>query len=158
MLRTRSPRVPRWLGTIGAELFLFVRDNFITHMDTTVFLAQMWGPAMLAVGLGFFVSRKYYVKIYRDLEKETFALLIFGMAGIAAGIAQVSIHNVWDTVPQVIVSLLGWALIVKAAVFAIAPNIVDQWGDWAADSKLIPVAGAFVLIIGAYLSWFAYLA
>ena len=80
------------------------------------------------------------------------------MAGIAAGIAQVSFHNVWDTMPQVIVSLLGWALIVKAAVFAIAPNIVDQWGDWAADSKLIPVAGAFVLIIGAYLSWFAYLA
>ena len=156
MLRTRSRRAPPWLGTIGVEFSLFA-NIILEHMDITVFLAQMWGPAMLAVGLGFFVSRKYYVKIYRDLEKETFALLVFGMAGIAAGIAQVSIHNVWDTVPQIIVSLLGWALIVKAAVFAIAPNVVDQWGDWAADSKLIPVAGTFVLIIGAYLSWFAYL-
>ncbi len=127
-------------------------------MDITVFLAQMWGPAILAVGLGIFVSRKYYVKIYRDLEKETFALLIFGMAGIAAGIAQVSVHNVWDTIPQIVVSLLGWGLIVKAAVFTIAPNVVDQWGDWAADSKLIPVAGTFLLIVGAYLSWFAYVA
>ena len=156
MLRTRSRRAPPWLGTIGVEFSLFA-NIILEHMDITVFLAQMWGPAMRAVGLGFFVSRKYYVKIYRDLEKETFALLVFGMAGIAAGIAQVSIHNVWDTVPQIIVSLLGWALIVKAAVFAIAPNVVDQWGDWAADSKLIPVAGTFVLIIGAYLSWFAYL-
>ena len=140
------------------EFSLFVKGNCIEHMDTTVFLAQMWGPAILAVGLGIFVSRKYYIKIYRDLEKETFALLVFGMAGIAAGIAQVSFHNVWDTMPQIIVSLLGWALIVKAAVFTIAPNVVDKWGDWAADSKLIPVAGAFLLIVGAYLSWFAYLA
>ena len=39
-------------------------------METTLFLAKLWGPAILAVGIGVFFSRSYYIKIYRDLEKS----------------------------------------------------------------------------------------
>jgi len=65
-------------------------------MDITTFLAQIWGPIILAVGLGVFISRNYYMRIYRDLEKETLAVLVFGMVAMAAGIAQVSVHNIWN--------------------------------------------------------------
>ena len=127
-------------------------------MDITIFLAQIWGPAILAVGLGVFVSRSYYLKIYRELERETFAVLVFGMVGIAAGIAQISAHNIWGTFPQVVVSLLGWALLIKALAFAIIPKLVDRGGDWIVNSKLISFVGVLMLILGAYLSWFAYFA
>lgn len=127
-------------------------------MDTTLFLAQIWGPIIFAVGLGIFVSRKYYIRIYRELEKDALAVLIFGMIGMAAGIVQVNAHNVWDTLPQILISLLGWGLLIKGTVFAVVPRIVDRGGDWAADSKLIPAVGALMLLLGAYLSWFAYLA
>lgn len=127
-------------------------------MEITVFFAQLWGPITLAIGLGIFISRPYYIKTYRDLQNETLAVLIFGMMGIAAGIIQVTAHNEWSTLPQVVISILGWGLLIKGAVFMIAPGLVDKWGDWAADSKLIPVAGVTMLVIGAYLSWFAYFA
>ncbi len=55
-------------------------------MNTTTFLAQVWGPAILAVGIGIFVSRSFYAKIYGDLEKEPLACLIFGK-GLAFAIA-----------------------------------------------------------------------
>jgi hypothetical protein len=48
-------------------------------MDITIFLAQIWGPVILAVGIGVFTSRSYYLKVYRDLEKETLAVLLFAM-------------------------------------------------------------------------------
>lgn len=44
-------------------------------METALWLAQLWGPVMFAVGAGIFVSRGYYPKIYRDLEKEALAVL-----------------------------------------------------------------------------------
>jgi len=127
-------------------------------MITTLFLASIWGPLILAVGVGVFVSRNYYMRIYRELEKDALSVLTFGMVAMAAGIIQVSMHNVWGSLPDVIVSLLGWGLLIKGAAFIIAPKLVDMGGDWAADSKLVPTVGGFMLLIGAYLTWISYFA
>ena len=127
-------------------------------MDITTFLAQVWGPVLVAVGLGFFASRAYYVKIYRDLEKETFAVLFFGMFAMAAGIIQLLAHNVWGTLPQVVVSLLGWGLLIKGIICTTFPKLADKGADWTLDAKIVPAAGGIALLIGAYLSWVSYFA
>lgn len=126
-------------------------------MDTTTFLAQIWGPTIAAVALGVFVSRRFYVKIYRELEKESLAVLIFGMAAIAAGIAQILFHDIWGTLPEIIISLLGWGLLLKGLLFAIVPGFVDKAGDFEAKSKLIPATGILMLIVGIYLTWYGFL-
>lgn len=127
-------------------------------MDTTIFLAQLWGPIIFVIGLGIFTSRSFYAKIYHDLQKEPLAVLIFAMAGMAAGIIQVLSHNTWETLPQILISLLGWGLVLKAATFAVAPKFVDRSGDLAVQSKMLPVVGAVMLVAGAYLTYFAYIA
>lgn len=125
-------------------------------MELTQLLAQIWGPAILAVGLGVFLSGPYYIKIYRDIDKSPLAMLTFGMFAMAAGLLQVSLHNAWNTLPEIIVSFLGWALLVKGALFLIAPRFVDKMGDGWADKKLIPLAGTLMLVFGGYLSWIGY--
>ena len=121
-----------------------------------MFLAKLWGPAILAVGIGIFVSRSYYVKIYRDLEKDPLAVLLFGMVGMTAGIAHILTHNVWGSFIEGVVSFLGWALLVKGTLFVVAPNFVDKAGNYWVDKKLISFAGILTLIGGVYLSWVAY--
>jgi len=127
-------------------------------MDLTTVLAQLWGPVIFAVAIGVFVSRTYYIKIYRELEKDALAVLLFGMVAMTAGIAHVLVHNIWGTFPQIIVSLLGWGLLIKGVLFIVAPGLVDRAGDGWANLKLIPIAGGLMLLVGAYLSWIAYLA
>ena len=63
----------------------------------------------------------------------------------------------WDTTLQGVVSLLGWGLLLKGALFIVAPRFVEKGGAWEVKSKLVPVAGAALLIIGAYLTSIAYL-
>ena len=125
-------------------------------MEVTTFLAQLWGPILVAVGLGFFFSTKYYVKIYRDLEKESFAVLFFGMFAMAAGIAQILAHNVWGSLSEGIVSLLGWGVLLKGIICVTFPKLADFGGEWALDKKVVPAAGAIALLLGAYLSWIGY--
>lgn len=125
-------------------------------METTTFLAQLWGPVLVAVGLGFFFSRKYYLTIYRDLEKETFGVLFFGMSAIAAGIAHVLAHNTWGNFPEGLVSFLGWALLIKGIVCTTFPVLADRGGEWALNAKIVPAAGGVALLLGAYLSWVGY--
>jgi hypothetical protein len=127
-------------------------------MDTTIFLASIWGPIILAMGLGIFVSRSYYVRIYRDLEKDALAVLTFGMLAMAVGIIQIKAHDVWNNLPEIVVSLIGWMLLVKGAMFTIIPRVVDKSGDWVLRTKLMIAVGVMTLIIGAYLSWIAYIA
>jgi hypothetical protein len=127
-------------------------------MDATMLLAQIWGPVMIAVGLGFFTSPAYYSKVYRDLEKAPFAVLFFGMFAIAAGILQLQVHTIWNTLPQIVITLLGWGLIVKGVICVTFPALADRGGDWALDAKVVPAAGAVILLLGAYLSWIGYFA
>lgn len=122
----------------------------------TIFLAQLWGPAMLAVGVGIFVSKNYYTKIYRDIEKEPLALLLFGFVGIAAGIAHIQVHNFWNTLPEIIISLFGWALLVKALIFLIKPRLADQWGNHVSSAKMVPAAMVGAIVLGGYLTWVGY--
>ena len=107
-------------------------------MEATIFLAKLWGPAILAVGLGIFVSRNYYIKIYRDLEKDALAVLVFGMMAMTAGIAHILFHNVWDTFLEGVISFFGWALLVKGALFVIVPDFVDRAGNFWVNKNLIP--------------------
>lgn len=127
-------------------------------MELTTFLAQLWGPILIAIGIGFFVSRSYYVRVYRDLEKAPFAVLFFGMAAMAAGIAHVLYHNVWGSPVEIVVSLLGWGLLLKGIICVVAPKLADRSADWALDVRVVPAAGAIAFLIGAYLTWFVWLA
>src|SRR3989344_4527769 len=127
-------------------------------METTLFLAKLWGPAILAVGIGVFFSRSYYIKIYRDLEKDALAVLIFGMVAMTTGVAHILFHNIWGSFLPSLISFLGWALFVKGTLFVVAPRLVDKAGDFWVNKKLIPLAGILTLVAGIYLTWVAYLA
>jgi len=127
-------------------------------MDLTTFLAHLWGPTILAIGLGIFVSPSHYIKIYRDFEKETLTVLFFGIFATVFGIMQILFHNVWNTLAQIVISILGWGMFVKGLLFLIAPHFVDKVGNFWTNKKLVPCAGVLMLVIGAYLTWFAYFA
>ncbi len=126
-------------------------------MNITLLLAQIYGPILLSIGLGIFISHSFYKKIYRDLEKDALAVLTFGMVAMAVGIIHLSIHNSWGSLPEVLVSIIGWGFLAKGFLFIVYPRVVDKAGDYWANKKLIPIAGTVTLIIGGYLSWIAYL-
>ena len=121
-------------------------------MDATLFLALLWGPVLVAIGLGVFISGDHYASIYRNLQREPMAVLGFAMTAMAAGIAQVSIYGRWGTFTEGVLSVLGWALLVKGVLLALVPH----WAYWTSEqvgqSSLMPVIGALLLIVGGYLS------
>jgi hypothetical protein len=124
-------------------------------METT-FLAGIWGPVILAVGIGIFVSRDYYERIYRDLQKEKFATLAFGMTAITVGILQSHYHLKMGSLSEIIITLLGLMLAIKGFVMVILPKAVDQGGDWTADNNLIQASGVVMVLLGIYLTAIAY--
>ena len=124
----------------------------------TIFIAQLAGPAMLAVGLGIYLSRNYYMKVYRHLESETLAVLMSGLIALTIGIAIVLNHNLWDSFLATFVTLVGWLSILKGLLLIIVPRMVDKIGDSMANTQWFSFVGAFYTVIGAYASYLVYLA
>jgi len=127
-------------------------------MNTTLFLAQIYGPILVAVSLGIFLSRNYYTRIYSELEKDSLAVLVFGIAMMAGGITHLMIHNSWSTLPQIVISIIGWGMLLKGIIFVVYPGLADRSGDYWVNHKLISIAGWATLIIGTYISWISYFA
>lgn len=123
----------------------------------TAFLAALWGPTLLAIGIGFLVSSRYYKQLYRNLEKESLSLLTLAMVLIPLGIVQVTFHNSWNGLLEGVVSFLGWATLVKGIAIAIFPKLADKAGDFEAKKGLLPFAGILMVIVGGYLTWAVFL-
>lgn len=121
-------------------------------MDPTLFLALLWGPVLVAIGLGVFISGDHYASIYRNLQREPMAVMGFAMTAMAAGIAQVSMYCRWDTFTEGLISLLGWALLVKGFLLALVPQWANSTSEQVGQSSLMPVIGILLLILGGYLT------
>lgn len=127
-------------------------------MDITLFLVQLWGPVLLALGLGLLLSKGHYARVYRDLDKEPLAGLTFGMMAMVVGIVHVMAHNAWDSLLAGFISFLGWATLLKGTVFVVLPGMADKWSAFALKAKLMQAGAVVVLVLGAYLSYIGYLA
>lgn len=126
--------------------------------ETTLLVAQLAGPAFVAVGLGVLVNRAAYQKVYAAMETEMMAMYFIAIALIVLGTLIVLKHNLWNTPAEIIVSLLGWATLVKGLVLTILPNATIDFAKSMKLDKMLPVAGIGALILGGYLSWFGFFA
>ena len=125
-------------------------------MNITLLLAQIWGPVLFAIAIGLFASRRYYVKVYKDIESEPLAALTFAIFSMALGIIHVKVHNLWTTPEAILITLLGWGLLGKGFLFAIVPTVANKGGQWAARSELLSAGAGIVFALGLYLTWFGY--
>jgi len=125
-------------------------------MNITLFLAELWGPILLAVGAGLFLSRGYYRRVYRGIETEPLATLAFGIVAMVVGISQIMIHNVWHGAPEIIVTLLGWGTLLKGIAVIVMPESAGKAARQWQSAKLIQLSAGLVLVIGLYLTWYAY--
>ena len=126
-------------------------------MDITLVLAGLWGPLLLAFGVGVFVARPFYLTAYRNFAEYPVAVLTLGMVMLVAGIAHVLFHTMWETPLQIIITILGWSTLIKGALFLVVPQEIGVAAKNWVRAKLMPYAGTGVLLLGAYLSWMAYL-
>ena len=126
------------------------------QIETTLFLAQLWGPVLILIGVGIWVSSGFYHKLYKDLEKETLAVLSFGILATIAGLAHVLVHNYWDNNLEILISLLGWATLIKGAAFLVWPHLIDLGGNWAAKHKTYRYSSVVMIILGLYLFQVSY--
>ena len=128
-------------------------------MQTSVFLAKLIGPVALLMGLVVLFDPTRVRTMAREaLQGEVF-IFLSGIITLPIGLALVNTHNVWTPDWRVVITLFGWMAVAAGIARLAFAGQVKAIGAAMVDSKMaLAVPGTFLALLGAWLSYVAYLA
>ena len=109
------------------------------------------------IGLSHLFQRSLWVEYFAKLHSlGRLGPLAEGFLYLNFGALIVSIHNVW-TVPEVVLTLIGWAHVSKALVRFVAPAAVLRMSQRMGTERAwqIQIAGGLLLALSAFLMYLA---
>jgi hypothetical protein len=130
-------------------------------MNTSKYIARLMGPVLLVIGIGMVMGMLSEGDAYSSLLKELIGsraiIYVTGALALLAGVAVVNAHNKWVPDWRVIVTVLGWLLVLRGAMNLVFPITVQTLGDRMIASHAGVLAGAAVtIVLGAILSIMGY--
>jgi hypothetical protein len=126
-------------------------------MHTSIFLARLLGPLFLLPGIGILINPRVFRALATEVVRSVTLIYLFGLIDFAAGLAIVLNHNVWTASWPVLVTLIGWALLIRGAVRIALPDaIMGYAARYISNKQIYPFAGAAAVILGLVLCYFGF--
>jgi len=130
-----------------------------TSMATSIFIARLLGPLLLIVGASLLINPRAVRKMAQDVIGSVTLVYLFGVLDFAAGLAILLVHNVWLASWRVIITLLGWLLLIRGAVRILAPEQVMGYAEKILrKQQYLLIGGGVTAVIGLVLCYFGYAA
>ena len=126
-------------------------------MPTSVFLAKLLGPILLVTGVAMLVNRKDLDALAQELLRSRALLFLLGFIDLSVGLALVLTHNVWVADWRIIITLLGWLLLVRGAVRLLIPDQIKAFATtFLRNTNAVTGSLAAVTVLGLVLCYFGY--
>jgi hypothetical protein len=126
-------------------------------MQASIFLAKLLGPILLVAGIAMLVNRKDLDALAQELLRSRVLLFLLGLIDLAIGLAIVLTHNVWVADWRLIITLLGWLLMVRGAVRVLVPDQAKALGaKLLKNANAVTGSLAVTTGLGLVLSYFGY--
>ncbi len=120
--------------------------------STTDTFAWIFGLYMMATGIGVVVQRDFFSEIVDELKASRLLTMITGILAYAVGVTTITLHNDWSGWLAVIVSLFGWAALIKGLIYLAYPRFVYTFGEKVlASPKTMTLWGTMAALFGAVL-------
>jgi len=121
-------------------------------------LAKIFGPLYLVAGLSFLLYAKPWTEVMKKWRKDHLALIPFAFMGLLFGLVVVNIHNVWEWTPNLLITLIGWIMILKGAFFLLMPGkcTKQKLEMMEGNVALMYVSGVFAAALGLVLCYYAF--
>ncbi len=128
-------------------------------METSHLLARIIGPYILIAGLSLMINRAGYQKLLDELRGQALLLLAMGAFTLILGLMMVQFHNIWVFDWPVLVTLIGWIMIIKGAMAMLAPDAMMRVAErFSANNTALSIQAVMAILFGVYMSYMGYVA
>jgi hypothetical protein len=126
-------------------------------MELSHYLGQLMSIVLVLIGLALVLRGVYYTDAYKVWMKNKGLKLFTSMVVLVAGVALVIAHNVWIAGWEVLITIVGWGMILKGVLLGYFPKEFDKMIDWLLEIRwLVAFGGAVWVIGGLYLGYFVW--
>ena len=128
-------------------------------MAAAQFIAQILGPLYLVATLGWLFNRAFYRRMISEFSQNHAVLYMSGIFAFVFGVVILTLHNSWTANWQVLITLIGWAGLIKGLTILVFPQAMIRYGQAFATNKvLFTLTFLLAFLIGLVLTWYGYFA
>ncbi|MGB8227109.1 MAG: hypothetical protein WCE45_09660 [Sedimentisphaerales bacterium] len=118
--------------------------------DAQIF--QILGIIYLVIGIGISGNPDFYKKLIKDFTENPPAIYLGGLVALVIGCFLVTLHNNWTRDWSVIITIFGWAALIKGMFLIVLPKVSIKFCNAFKEmKKLLRVWGIIVAIVGGLL-------
>jgi hypothetical protein len=116
-------------------------------MMNDIVLARIFGILLLVAGGGVLMNIGYYENVISDLMENRGSMYLGGILALLTGLVIVSFHNKWSLDTGIILTLLGWAALLKGMFIILAPGLMASFSEKVLGSRKLLVSLILLLIL-----------
>ena len=120
-------------------------------MAISIYLARVFGIYLVVACVAMLLNRKHLSKILEGFSGNLGLVVFSGFIHLFLGLLVVVAHNVWTPDFRGLVTLMGWAGVVKGGLRVLAPTKISRLGEEFAGGKKLVVWGIVWFVVGLYL-------
>ena len=128
-------------------------------METSIFIARIFGLCYLIIGAGFMFNRKAFGQVMDDFCKNAALVFYGGILALVIGVVIILTHNVWVANWTVMITIIGWLGLIKGIWIIFFPNTVSKFMQAYQRNESLPIVHSIgALIFGVVLTFFGFFA
>lgn len=125
-------------------------------METSIFLAKVVGLSGAISTLAIIIRYRAFTEMEEQASKNPIILYLSGFTIVVLGSLLVSSHQVWTGDWRVIITIIGWALLVKGVLRIFFPELVMKLLARKKNNRNFMIAEILVLLVSLYLLYQGY--
>ena len=107
---------------------------------------------ILILGLSYLFQCENWIRLAGIFEDQTFRFYPLSLLILVMGLVIVHAHNFWEFKWQLAITLLGWILVIKNAVYLLCTSCIDHFMLTTRSMRLwLRVTGTIFSFVGAIL-------
>ena|SRR3989344_228875 len=126
-------------------------------METSIFLSKVIGLVSVISTIAVLVRYKEHLALEEETAKNPTLVYLSGFAFLALGVLLVVSHSVWMLDWRIVITILGWLILLKGAGRIFFPNAVMRLIVKKRDNRKFIMGEVVVFLVGLYLLYYGFL-
>ncbi len=126
-------------------------------MQPAVFIARLMGPLLVVIGVGVLLNVANYSAMIAEAAHSPTLIYISGLLTLPLGLAILNVHRAWTSDWRVIITILGWLLVIGGVIRIVLPQFTATLATtlYSGTAGLV-IFAVIMLVLGGFLSFEGY--
>lgn len=122
-------------------------------MELSIFAAQILSLTYISAGIAALSGKLSFRRLIEDFETSPGLTYMTGFITLILGMILVKYHNLWVKDWTVLITLIGWAALLKGLMLMACPHFISRFKGWYKNSG---ACGFLMIGMGIVFGYFGF--